>query len=367
MAKRIITYILTFIIFCGLFGMSYKNSTATAEDEFSEQYQVSGGQVAYDFFSAENLTDNFDTFVEYSTPPYALQEKLYFNPRCENKVILKDKIFGEFDISADISVLVDREKIDFGFYFGIDPVAPVYSQLDGIKGYCLTFEKGRNKDFYAVKVHRFSNGYLGTLAEVENVRYVGNQVNFRVVYKDKTIHAFVNDGKTPVMSYEIGVVSGKIGLRCFYCSNTVENLKITAPILRVNRTELEGLVAEVKRLPDKFTQASKNALDEAVIFAETALDEIPLNSYKINAATERIIKAKENLVEKRAYQDMMELLSQSSAIENPNGKVYTKNSWASLQHVVSVCQRLNENSTEDEISYYYAMLSYAKENLIAYE
>lgn len=151
---------------------------------------------------------------------------LYTAGKTECKFMLSSQgDLSSFTISADFYPLNDICPLNAGFYFYADRVKDA---ADSIRGYNLQIEKGMGDSYFYLYLHRFDQGYSGSVASA------------RVIIKELPVHltltadsghidAFVNG--SAVLSYDVGAnarTTGAVGLRTMRNSGAkIENITVT--------------------------------------------------------------------------------------------------------------------------------------------
>lgn len=351
--------LLTILSFTALFSLVFTfigQINVVAEDT----YIVEGGRHTIDFSDPDHINE-FLLFTEFDKTMWILDEKLFAYALCEQKAILKGKLFTDVDVSVDISTLNKNGKFDSGIYIGAKNIGP---QMDQINGWNVNVEHGAGQKTYYLKLHRFINGvWDGIRVEISGIPYTSDTVNLRVVVKGQMLYAFLNKNKEPTITYNIGSTSeGYVGLRNYYSPNTFDNFSVIGNCIEVNRDELdEKVLLATELLELNLTPASTERLNQALELANTATTQnevdIALNMIK------KAIKEAENF---NNFAALTNLINEVKLIENPNYSVYTNNSWNSLLAVLNICEQLTEHSDEEIVSYWYNRLAARKQGLIRY-
>ncbi len=326
-----------------------------------ENYEVAGGRLVYDFENGQ-LTD-FDLYTEFDKLPYTMDGKLYFWVLAEQKAILKKRSYSDVEVNVDIMTINKSGKFDSGIYV---QASEADSDMDAIKAWCVNLERGAGDTTYYLKLHRFDNAYLGAKVEIGGLKLPMDKVHLRVVVKNGMLYAFVDYQETPTITYYIGTDEGKIGMRNFYSPNYFDNFTVIGEGNSYDYSELFPAIEKARGYnTDELTEESgnrlKTALDNAVAVLQTTVTQ-----YEIDKVAKTLNDAIDNVIYKRAFSELVRVLSQAEAITNEDGKVYTKNSWSSLQKVIAICSQLTEDGDEQVISYWTNRLEYRISALIPY-
>lgn len=329
--------------------------TAVAEPDYS----VDGGRLTIDF---ENKNDyqQFTLLTEFDKQPYQMDGALYFWTLCEQKAILSEKQYGDVEVNVDISTINECGKFDSGVYVA---ASGANGSINGITAWNVNLEHGASQSTMQLKLHRFEKGsWKGAIVEIGSIPYTKDCVHLRVVVKGGVLYAFLNNNSKPTFSYEIGETVGQVGLRNFYSPNYFDNFTVTGIGNEVDRSELKEAVELAQETIKKtLAQESSNELNVALALAESANTQS-----ETDAALKALLAALERAVTAHTYAELTSLVSQADEILNPNGDVYTANSWNSFLAVKAICKTITEDSSEYDISYWYDRLLARKEGLIAY-
>ena len=168
------------------------------------------------------------------------------------------------------------------------------------------------------------------------------------------------------MTYDFGApITGYVGLRSFYSPNWFDNLSIIGEPLAHDTSELDRLREVAGRIDvSALTQVTADELTDALREAHEAKDEG--TQYEIDAATERLRAAIKGVTVRRTYAEFVAAVTAARAYTNPDGAVYTVNTWQSLQRVLDWCEQYNEQTDEQTISYWTARIEYKIACLMTY-
>ena len=323
-------------------------------------YFVEGGRFTVDF-NEKSDENYFQLFTEFDKKPWIMDGSMHTWSLAEQKIILKNYVYTDVEVSVDISTINECGKIDAGIFV---QAANANYQMDGIDAWCINFEHGANQKTFNLKLHRFLAGrWLGAKVEVMGLPYHSDNAHLRVVVKNGYISAFVNGAEEPDFTYFVGKVSGSVGLRSFYAPNIFDNFTVTGAPHSVDRTYLDQLVVKAENALTK-TLASDcvTALESAINKATQAVSQT-----EVDQAVMDLENALEQVVEKYTFAQLAELIQTANAIENTDGAVYTRNSWKSFVAVKAICESLTEQATEYEISYWYGRLQARINGLVPYD
>lgn len=322
-------------------------------------YDVDGGRKIIDFNNPEDI-NQFLLFTEFDKQMWIMDDKLFAYTLCEQKAILKDKIFTDIDVCVDISTINTKGKFDSGIYIGAKNIGPNIDQIDA---WNVNVEHGAGQNTYYLKLHRFINGrWDGIRVEISGIPYTSNTIKLRVVVKGEMLYAFLNKDVKPRITYNIGLIQGYVGLRSFYSPNTFDNFSVIGNCIEVNREELNKKIEEANNLLTlNLTTNSIERINHGLNLANTAITQ-----KEIDFAIKTLKNAIESVEQHSDYVSLTELINEITAMENPDYTIYTKNSWDSLMEVLKICKTLTEDSSEELISYWYNRLSTRKQGLIAY-
>ena len=322
-------------------------------------YSVDGGRLVIDF-EDENDYKSFELYTEFDKKPWQMDGALYAWTLAEQKIILSGSVYSDVEVSVDISTINNCGKFDSGIYVMANSPS---GKMDSINAWNVNVEHGATNSTMDLKLHRFENGsWKGIKTEVLGLPYSGDTINLRVVVKDGMLYAFLNGSKTPTFSYNVGQGSGFVGLRNFYSPNYFDNFTVTGAANAVYTADLVRAKAEAENaLEQNLAADCVSELQAALALADQAVTQV-----EIDAAVKALEKALDRVVVVYTYDDLAELIAVADTIENPDGNVYTYNSWSSLQAVKGICENLTAESSEYDISYWYGRLEARIDGLVAY-
>ena len=192
---------------------------------------------------------------------------------------------------------------------------------------------------------------------------LGAEFDMRVVLKGTMAYVFINDFNTPVVSYDVGGFcrsSGYVGFRGWQAAMSVEYITIIAP--ENSKTTGHTTLLNQAKAVDKnsLTTTSSARLTSAISAVENATGQDNLN-----LAVNQLKVAMDALVYNRTVNQLNALIQQASAIQNPNGSVYTANSYNSMTIVLENCRKVDTTDAE-QVSYWATALEQKIESLIPY-
>lgn len=361
--KKVMAFLSVALCSAAVFGLF---RTAPLRAAASDDYEVSGGRTQF-LFEDQAEADALELYTEFGTLPQIMEGKLYCWTLAEQKVFLKDKQYSDVDVSVDISTINEDGKFDAGIFVQAD-TGDNPSAIDGVAGWNVNVERNAGDKTFTLKLHEFADGrWLGAREEVSGLRFYEDEVCLRVVVRNGMLYAFVYNGETPVITHEIGVETGKVGLRCFYSPNMFDNFCVIGGETEYDSGKLETLIAVAKQKDlSVLTQDSANALSEALSAAELILTDVP-SQYALDDAVAALESALYGVTIRHTFEELSELIGQAEKLQNPQNKKYTGNSWNSLVAVLDICRSLTAECGENEISYWYLRLSLRMDTLIEYE
>ncbi len=341
-----------------LLSLAVLPRTEPAQAVEADPYLVEGGRAVYDF-SSPDQQENWQFFTEFDKTPWIQDGKLFAWTLAEQKMILLRNRFTDVDVSVDISTINEGGKFDAGIYVGAFGVS---GQIDGINAWQVNIEHSAGNSSYYLKLHRFENAWKGVKLEVSGIPYTGDTIHLRVVVKEGVLYAFLNHQKEPTLTYNIGVTTGHVGLRCFYSPNVFDNFTVIGEGIPVEEGRMDSLTAQAQALlEENLAEESLQALREAVSLAESATTQT-----EVDGAVKALEAAVERAVPARSFAELTALIAETQTLANPDGMVYTENSWNSLMAVKDICKGLHEASSEWDISYWYGRLKTRMDDLIPY-
>lgn len=326
--------------------------------DLPDDYRVSGGKISYDFSDSASVSD-FAVYTEFDRSPTVTDERMVCWSLAEQKIVYKNAMYSDVDVSVDIGTINKNGKFDAGIYVGLK--SGVTGALDGVTGYCVNIERGASESKYYLKLHEFDRRWLGTRKETVLVLPL-NVVRLRVVVKNGTLYAFAGETNTPQLTYNAGDLFGYVGFRSFYSPNTFDNIEIIGSANEPNTEQLNALVLRAREIADIVTDESRASLDAALTSAERAAESE--NAYDIDTAVTQLKTAIDSAVVKRDYSVLVQWIAEADRISNTDGKTYTANSWASFCKVLEMCKCFTAESDPEQISYWAGRLRLRLDTLV---
>lgn len=326
-----------------------------------EDYRVEGGRLTYDFDDGD--VSDFRMYTEFGSMPYAMDGSLYFWVLAEQKALLKHRQYSDVEVNVDIMTINYGGKFNSGIY--VQAKNPLSAQ-DSIEAWCVNLERAADKDTYNLKLHRFYNAWLGAYAEVSGLKLPMDKVHLRVVVKGGMLYAFVDNHTEPDLQYEIGTESGMVGMRNYYSPNYFDNFTVVGGDNAYDYSVLNKGIEKARAIDiAELTESSADVLQSA-LNAATAIIDAGATQYEIDEVAVALNEALDGIEYKRAYAELSAAIVSAESISNLNGKVYTRNSWNSLQDVIEICRGISEDADEDIVSYWTNRLEYRISALVAY-
>ena len=349
--KRKIIFVLTFI--CLINTCTFVENSANVQ---ADSYTVSGGKNVYTFENYQ--AQYFTTYTQFDKKPWIMDGRFYCWSLCEQKIILHSFYFTDCDVSVDVGTVNDNGKFDAGIYVLADNATP--NSIDAIN---VNVQAAIGSNTYTVNIHKYTTKGYKFIAQSDPVYFSSNgTVRLRVVVKNGMVYAFTDGNKTPRLTYDSDLTYGGIGLRSYYSPNWFDNLEIIGEPFSLNKTEQQELLDQAKAIDMiALTADSAKGLSDAIAQAESATTQ-----YEIDDSVTALKKALDSLSFLRTFDQLTNLISQAKAIINPDGKIYTKNSWKSLQFVINRCEQITDGD-ENEISYWANRLQNRIDSLIPYK
>lgn len=335
--------------------------TSSATSYAEEDYRVSGGRLTYDFDDGD--MSDFRLYTEFGSMPYPMDGSLYFWVLAEQKALLKHRLYSDVEVNVDIMTINKSGKFDSGIY--VQAKNP-RSGMDEIEAWCVNLERDADSETYKLKLHRFYNAWLGDKVVVSDLKLPMNKVHLRVVVKGGWLYAFVDNRTEPTIKYEIGTEAGMVGLRNYYSPNYFDNLTVIGEGNEYDYSVLNKGIERARAIDiAELTESSGNVLQSA-LNAATAIIDADATQYEIDEVAVALNKALEGVEYKRAFAELGAAITEAVSIKNDNGKVYTRNSWSSLQEVIEICRGLTAEDDEDLVSYWTNRLEYRISALVPY-
>ena len=325
----------------------------------TDDYSVAGGRCVVEF---EDSKDEalFDLYTELDKAPWLMEGNLVAWTLAEQNIIFKDKTYTDVEVSVDISTVNENGKFDSGIYVA---AKDAIDRMDGITAWEVNIEHGAGNPTFDLKLHRFENRiWKGAVVEIFALPYAGDTMNLRVVVKGGTLYAFLNGSKAPAITYNIGNEGGMVGMRNFYSPNTFDNFSVTGEGNAVDVSLLEHYAKLAREeIKKPLVEECLNELNTALALGREAKTQ-----EETDQAAQALKTALERAVEKHTQEELSMLVERADSLENPQGKVYTVNSWNSLLAVKEICAALTSESGEYDISYWYGRLDARINGLVSY-
>lgn len=315
---------------------------------------VDGGKMTFTF--EDSQSQYFNTYTQFDKYPWIMDGRFYCWSLAEQKVVLKEHVFTDCDVTVDVGTINQNGKYDAGLYVMVSDVSNT-----SIKAINVNVQASDKSSTYTLNIHNYCDGYE-FIVQSEPIRFTQDFVRLRVVIKSGVIYVYSDSSTTPYLTYNAGVKAGKIGLRSYYSPNWFDNLHVIGEAFPIDSARQQELLTKARLVnQEELTQTSANVLNSAILQAENAKTQ-----YEIDDSATALEKALEAIVYRRTKEDLVNVIQKAQAITNIDGKVYTKNSWNSLQFVLARCIEIT-GEDEDEISYWANRLQNRIDNLIAYK
>ena len=338
---------------------NYNEKAGQYDLDDDTDYYVEGGSLVVDF-NEQSDENYFDFYTQFDKLPFLMDGQLYGWSLAEQKVILKNYVYKDVEVTVDLSTINECGKIDSGIY--IQASSPGHA-LDNITAWCVNVEHNANSKTFNFKLHRFeNNAWMGAKVEVMDLPYISDIIHLRVVVKNGMLYAFLNDVNTPYITYYVGDLSGSVGLRSFYAPNIYDNFKVTGFVHDLDLMYLESLMCIAE---EKLVSAGEYCCISELEYA-LQVSKNASTRKEVEVAEKLLSDAIDKAIEKRSFEELESLLEYCSCISNPNGSVYTSNSFASYIAVRNICMQLDDTDSEYNISYWYHRLQSKIDKLITY-
>lgn len=352
--KRIISLCLSLCLILG--GALLGRSTAFAE----------GGRQTVDFANAESVYNNFDFFTEAVGQGFFLSDGYLCSAgRVENKAVLKTQApILDCVLEADFHKINDIAPIDAGFYIHASSAT---GKIDDITAYNVNLEKPIKSNTLTVKIHRFEGEYIGELIAV-SLTVKSYPVKLKVIVKNENVKVHINNSKNPVIDYNLtSYTAGSVGFRAFRGTPAkIGNFKISSSSIPVDKSEINKMIESAKKITDLsiYTSESAKAFSNALKNAQNAIDSSQEN---VDIAVKELKIAMDNLLVKYSFEELGKKIESAKQIIAKGEGVYTQNTFNALKSVIARAEKLNESSSESEISKFVKLLNNSLNNLVKYK
>ena len=323
---------------------------------------IGGGTVSFDFANPEDIS-RFDLYTSYESNPTFNDGVMYSYLYAEQKIILRDISLSEYLIEADFGPSVYKGHIDAGFY--IKCMNPSHG-VDQIQGWQVNIKHDDNNSNWDLRLYQFDNAWVGKFAEEANMPFWNDEwIHLSVLVKNGNVSAYINNNyDNPMLNYNIGTGAGLVGIRSFKSPAKVRNIQITSPSFEINTSKLSALINECDSLNENdYTPVSWSKFQSILNKAKGVLSS-PINQLVINDVVKELQTAKNELLLKKTYQQLQELISECEQITDSGS--YTQNSWGSFIFCLNRAKQLTESASVEDISFNYMMLEYRKNELVRY-
>ena len=323
------------------------NSAYAATD-----YTVTGYSETFDFNSASDI-NLFSVTGEHGDVPYIFEGKLVLPNTGFMYGAMNSKSY-----SGDTEVLAKVVRLPLQQYPNMNAGVTVRADSTGKNGWCVNMACGGG-GAVTFSIGQVVNNGLTTKVQADLL--VQKDFILRIVIKSDVLYVFVNDGESPILSYSIGSGSGGIGFRGWYSATGFDYFTVINSAITSKPATYNALLAKAKNVDQsKLTDSSKTALNSAISAFENAG-----NQEAFDEAGKNLETVFNELVYKRTEKEMADAISRAEAIENPNGAVYTANSYNALINVLNYCKTLTP-ADGDAFSLMVTRLEQCIENLVRY-
>ena len=348
-------------IYIDNYSLVYEDYEVSANKEVK---YLKGGGKTYDFSTTSQFSE-FQFYSEIDRKGFFLNDrKLVSIGICESKALLNAEVGESYIVSADFSPLEDGCPLDAGFYFH---ATNANNRLDGISGYNLNLEKnGKDGQKVRVKIHKFEQGYMGQLKEVE---YIAPKaiINVKLIVNKEKVEVYLDNTTIPVMEYTLSDYQpGTVGFRCFRGRGVmIDNFKIISPNFKTNVSSLESLIEKASAINKNLYVSSTIEKLEATLKKST---EIKTSEYqqKIDECQDEIQMALDSLLLKRTFAELQEKIKEANNITSQDKNIFTSNSYNCVVYALENASKQNENSNEYDISQAYLLLDTSIKGIIKY-
>ena len=319
----------------------------------AETIRVSGGTSSVAFDNA----DCFDLYTSSNLFMYTYKNRLYAPVFGETKAIYKNGIYGDAEVSADITPINKSGRLNGGIYVQASNAS---NAVDGITAWNVNVEHEMNAKTFSVFLHRFENNrWAGVKKEARYIRYSYDTVHLRVVVKAGTLQAYV--GGELAFTHFIGTSTGRVGLRGMCAPMYFETFSVTSPIIAVDTNKLERKLDELENFDfSRYTENSADALRSAIAEAKR-ICELADSQADVDEAYSDVVAAQAGLLKKATKEQLSELVARAD--ETIASGEYTKNTVSSLRVVL---REIDGIEGEQAIAYWCNILSHKLDNAVKY-
>ena len=330
-------------------------SPAKTTIAISNEYIVAGFEETIDFESESDI-NKFNIGGELGTQSFINDGRLCIPIWDFQYGAYKAKTYSG-DIDVRTHVYTANPTSTFGF--GIE----LRSTAQSTNGVCFYVSRPANSNVAKIEIGSINSDRGATYHKTINGINITGGFDMRVVLKGTMSHVFINDFDAPVVSYDVAGIcasSGYVGFRAWQSAIALEYITIIAPE-NDKPASINDILNNAKAI-DKTTLTSSSSalLTNAISKVENAS-----NQETLDVAVAELKAVIKDLVYIRSVSELNALISQASSITNPNGAVYTANSYNSMIAVLELCKNVDTTDVE-HVSYLTGCLESKIANLITY-
>ena len=317
-------------------------------------YVVAGYSETVDFTSASDA-NNFNVTGEHGDVPYVADGMLKLPNTGFMYCAQKNRSYsGDTEIIVKVVRLLDQQ------YPHINAAIIFASDSFGQNGWAINMTGDAGKNFVTFDVCTLKNNGLGGLSHVSVP--VAKDFIVKMVIKSGVLNMFIDASSVPALTYRLGGnPTGGVGFRSYYSAVAIDYFTVTNSAISSKPSTYNVLLTNANAIDkSKLTTTSKNALTSAITALQNAN-----NQYDLDFAGKNLEVVMSELVYKRTQTEMNNAIARAEAITNPNGAVYTANSYNALQKVLQYCKTLS-SSDEHEFSLMVTRLENCIANLVSY-
>ena len=316
-------------------------------------YTVAGYSETISFNNASDI-NMFSVTGEHGDVPYILDGKLVLPNTGFMYCAQKNKSYsGDTEVIVPVIRLFDATNphISAGVY--------VRSDSTGKNAWCVNMGANANAGSITFSIGQVVDCGLSTKVSADYA--VAKDFVLRIVIKNNVLYLFINNQASPLISYNIGSGSGGIGFRGYYSATGFDYITVTNSAITAKPATYNAVLNKAKAIDQsKLTSSSKTILSSSISALENAT-----NQEDLDIAGKNLEKVVSEVIYKRTESEMALAISRAEAIENPNGAVYTANSYNSLVKVLAYCKTISPDG-EDEYSIMCTRLEQSIANLVCY-
>lgn len=246
--------------------MVYIDDAVVEEIIDDSKYDVDGELVIYDFSTDE---DAYEVISKYPSGVRIEDGQLVADNSWEHKIMFPSETpLEEFMVSVDID-LTKTDRVNSGLYIFAHDATSSQDMIDAMN---VHLEKSGTS--YIPRIFKFSKtgGYEGALSSGKAFETDKDVVTLKVVSKNSAVYVFIDDSKTPCISYYLNEkMSGDVGLRSQLMGSYFDNFTIKSPQYK-KKSGISEVSADVNQHPRVIYDLSGRRISHPTVTGVYVID-----------------------------------------------------------------------------------------------